>query len=108
MPKYMVQASYTAEGLTGLMNDSATGRRAAVRAAIKAAGGKLESMYYCFGKDDVVLIVDLPDNGAAARMGVTVGATGLVRTRTTTLLTIEEMDKGLEKKIAYQGPGTAK
>ena len=38
MPMYMVQASYTAEGVKGLIKDTASGRRAAVKAGIKAAG----------------------------------------------------------------------
>ena len=108
MPKYMLQASYTAEGVKGLMQDTASGRRAAVKAGLKAAGGKLESMYYCFGKDDVVVIMDLPDNVAAASLVAAVGASGLVRARTTPLLTVEEMDKALAKKVAYKSPGSAK
>ena len=40
------------------------GRRAAVKDGVKSLGGKLESMYYSFGKDDAVIILDLPDNVA--------------------------------------------
>jgi len=104
----MLHASYTAEGLKGLMKDTASGRRAAVKGAVKGAGGKLEGMYYCFGKDDVVVIMDLPDNVAAAGLVTAVGASGLVRARTTPLLTVEEMDKALTKKVGYKGPGSAK
>ena len=108
MPKYMLQASYTAEGVRGLIKDTASGRRAAVKASLKAVGGKLESMYYCFGKDDAVVIMDLPDNVAAASMSAAVGASGMVRVRTTPLLTVEEMDKALAKKSKYRAPGSAK
>ena len=107
MPKYMLQASYTAEGAKGLIKDTASGRRTAVKAGIKAAGGKLESMYYCFGKDDVVVIMDLPDNVAAASLVAAVVASGLVRARTTPLLTVDEMDKALAKRVGYRGPGSA-
>lgn len=108
MPKYMLQASYTAEGVKGLIKDTASGRRAAVKAGVKGVGGKLESMYYCFGEDDVVVIMDLPDNVAAASLVAAVGASGLVRARTTPLLTVEEMDKALAKKVGYKAPGSAK
>jgi len=108
MPRYMLQASYTAEGAKGLISDMASGRRAAVKAAIKSVGGKLESMYYCFGKDDVVIIMELPDNVAAASLGTAVAASGMVRARTTPLLTVEEMDKALTKKTGYLAPGSAK
>lgn len=105
MPKYMYQASYTADGLKGLLKDSATGRKAAIEAAVKAVGGTLESLYYCFGDHDVVLIVDLPDNVVAASFAVNVAASGLVTVMTTPLLTIEEADKALGGKVAYRAPG---
>ena len=108
MPKYMLQASYTAEGVKGLIKDTASGRRSAVKAVVEAVGGKLESVYYCFGKDDVMVIMDLPDNIAAISLVAAVGSSGMVRARTTPLLTIEEMDKGLAKKVGYHAPGDAK
>ena len=40
MPKYLLEASYSAEGLHGLIKDTASGRKAAVQKAVKAAGGK--------------------------------------------------------------------
>ena len=107
MAKFMYQASYTAEGLRGLLKDSATGRKAAVEAAVKAVGGQLEALYYCFGGEDVVLIVDLPDNVTAASIAINVAATGLVEVKTTPLLTVEETDKALGGKVAYRAPGTA-
>lgn len=108
MPKYMLQASYTADGVKGLIKDTASGRKAAIKAVVEAVGGKLESTYYCFGKDDVVVIMDLPDNIAAISLVAAVGSSGLVHARTTPLLTVEEMDKGLAKKVAYHGPGATK
>lgn len=107
MPKYLFQASYSPEGVVGLMKDTASGRRAAVKAGLKSVGGKLESMYYSFGADDVILIADLPDNVSAARLSVSVAASGLVNIMTTPLLTIEEMDKAVSKSTKYQAPGQA-
>src|SRR3954470_23508368 len=106
MPKYLVQASYTAEGLKGLQKDKASGRKEAVSKAIEGLGGKLESIYFAFGADDVVVIFDLPDNVAAARLAIAVGASGLIRTRTTPLLTVEEVDQALEAPdIGFRAPG---
>src|ERR1019366_2698622 len=65
MAKYMYQASYTLEGVRGLLKETASGRRKAIESAIVALGGKVESFYYCFGKDDVILIMDLPNNVSA-------------------------------------------
>ncbi len=57
MPKYLIQARYTPQGIQGLVKDSASGRRADVQAAVKALGGNLEAFYYAFGDDDAVLIL---------------------------------------------------
>jgi uncharacterized protein with GYD domain len=105
MPKYLIQASYTAEGLKGVMKDKASGRKAAIEKAIASVGGKLESMHYSFGKYDVVLIAEAPDNVSVAALNFGVCATGLARTLTTPLLTIEETDKVVAKAVTYKAPG---
>jgi uncharacterized protein with GYD domain len=105
MPKYLIQANYTTEGLQGLSKDSASGRRADVTAAVKAVGGKVEAFYYAFGDDDVVLIMDLPNNISAAAVALASTGSGAVRVRTTPLLTVEEVDQALEINIKYRAPG---
>src|ERR1700680_1047917 len=106
MAKYLITASYSAEGLAGLAKDKASGRRQAVTAAIASVGGSLECMYYALGEEDVVIIADLPDNVAASAMSLSASATGLVRTRTTALLTVEETDKALATTVKFRGAGT--
>ena len=55
MPKYLFQASYTAEGAKGLQKEGGTKRRAAVEQLIKSVGGKLEAFYFALGETDVFL-----------------------------------------------------
>lgn len=105
MPKYLIQASYTAEGLKGLQKDKASGRRNAVAQAVEGIGGRLEAMYYGLGEDDVFVVVDAPNTGAVAAMSIAVSASGLVRTRTTALMTVEEVDQALAKSVNYRAPG---
>jgi uncharacterized protein with GYD domain len=105
MPKYMLSGSYTAEGLRGLQRDKASGRRQAVTAAIEGLGGRLEASYYALGEDDVFLIVDMPDSASVAAFGIAASASGLVRTRTTALMTVEEVDHALAKSVNYRPPG---
>ena len=105
MPKYLLQAKYTTEGIQGLVGDSASGRRADVQAAVKALGGKVEAFYYAFGDDDVITIVDLPDNIKAAALGLTSTGSGAVRVRTTPLLSVEDVDAALDIKTQYRAPG---
>jgi len=105
MPKYLFQARYTSEGIQGLVGDSASGRRADVQAAVKALGGNVEAFYYAFGDDDVITIVDLPDNIKAAALGLTSTGSGAVRVRTTPLLSVEDVDAALDIKTQYRAPG---
>jgi len=105
MPKYLLQASYTAEGLRGLLKEGATKRKAAVEQLIDSLGGKLEVFYPAFGDTDVFLIVDAPDNESAAAASMAVGASGMVQVKTTVLLTPEEMDRATKKSVSYRPPG---
>ncbi len=105
MPKYLIQASYVGEGVKGLLKDGGTRRRAAAEAAAKSLGGSLESFYFAFGDTDAYLVVDLPDNVAMSALALTVGATGVVRCKTTVLLTPEEVDKVVQKTATYRAPG---
>jgi uncharacterized protein with GYD domain len=105
MPKFLVEATYTADGLKGLVKDKASGRKAAIATAVKKLGGKLESIYFCLGDNDVVLIVDLPDYVSGAALSTAASAAGTSRTKTTQLLTVDEMDKALGKTVVYRAPG---
>src|SRR5438132_1335044 len=105
MAKYLIEASYTAKGLQGLVKDKASGRQKAVTQALAALGGKVEAMYYAFGASDVYLLCECPDNVSAAALSLTASASGLVRTRTIPLLTVAEADQALSKTVSYRPPG---
>ena len=105
MSKYLVEATYTAEGYKGLAKDKASGRKAAITQAVKTLGGKLDSMYFCLGERDVILIVDMPDNVSVAALSSAACASGMARTKTTVLLTVEEADAALIKPTGYRAPG---
>src|ERR1700680_2674577 len=105
MPKYLIEASYTAEGLRGLQKDKASGRKQAVTKVVESLEGKVEATYFALGEHDVVIIADLPDVISAAALSLGVSATGLVRTKTTVLLSAEETDRALAKKLNYRAPG---
>ena len=105
MPKFLVEATYTAEGHKGLAKDKASGRKAAITKAVQKLGGKLEAMYFCLGENDVILITDMPDHISAAALGTAACASGMTRTKTTALLTVQEADEALAKPVAYRAPG---
>jgi uncharacterized protein with GYD domain len=106
MAKFLIAASYTAEGLRGVAKDKASGRSKAVSEALAALGGKLETIYYALGDTDVFVIADCPDNITAAGLSFAVSSSGLVRTKTIPLLTVEEMDQAIGKQAKYRAPGS--
>jgi len=100
-----VIASYTADGMKGVADKGGTARREAVEKMLADLGGTVESFYFGFGEADAYIIVDLPDNASAAAIGITVGASGMVSTRTVVLLTPEEIDRAAQTKVNYRPPG---
>ena len=105
MPKYLVTGAYTHEGLKGLLKEGGSGRRKAVEDAVKAMGGRLEAYYFAFGDNDVVSIVDVPDNVTAATLAIGISSTGTVGTKTTVLLTPEEVDEATKKTLSFRAAG---
>ena len=105
MPKYLLQASYSAEGSKGLLKDGGTKRVSAARTLVESLGGKIETFYFAFGETDVVAIVDLPDNAAAAAASLTIAGTGALTGTITVLLTPEDIDQAARKSPKYTAPG---
>jgi uncharacterized protein with GYD domain len=104
--KYLIQASYTTEGIRGILKEGGSSRATTIEKMIGDLGGRMESFYFAFGSDDVYVIADLPDNTTAASIGLTVNASGAVRTKTVVLLTPEEIDRAARQTIEYRAPGT--
>src|ERR1700674_3587738 len=105
MPKYVLGVFYTAEGAKGLIKDGGSKRRAAARALVESLGGKLDSIYYAFGETDVIAIIDMPDNAAAAACSLALAGSGAVTSKITVLLTPEEIDQAVKKSGTYTPPG---
>lgn len=105
MPKYLVEAKYTLDGLKGLKAKGGSARQAAAKALAEELGGTIESFYFAFGEADACLVADMPDNVTAAAIGLIVSASGAVTTRTTVLITPEEMDAAAKKQASYSPPG---
>src|SRR3954469_12977313 len=105
MTKYLITASYTAEGAKGVLKDGGTKRRQAAEQAISSAGGKLEAFYFAFGEYDAYIIVSAPDHATVASASLAINASGAVRTKTTVLITPEEVDQAIKKGTTYIAPG---
>ena len=50
MPKYLVEATYTAEGAKGLIKAGGSARQAAVEKMVESLGGRVEAFFFTFGE----------------------------------------------------------
>ena len=105
MAKYLLEVSYTHDGMKGLKAEGGSARVAAATELIEGLGGKVESFYFAFGDTDAYVIVDYPDAVSVAASALIVGAGGGATVRTVVLLTPAEADAAAAKKMTYRPPG---
>jgi len=105
MIKYLIKASYNAEGVKGLLKSGGTSRKKAIDKMVNDLGGKLEVFYYAFGHHDVYAICSLPDPATAAAIALSINGSGLVVISTTILLDPEDIDKAKDITVEYRSPG---
>ncbi len=106
MPKYLLEVSYTLDGIKGLKAEGGSARVAAATALIESLGGKVESFYFAFGGTDVYLTADMPDSVSVAAVTLAVSAGGGATSRTVVLLTPAEIDAAAKKQTTYRPPGS--
>jgi uncharacterized protein with GYD domain len=106
MPSYMYAVNYTNESWAQQVK-SPKNRLDALKPAVAQMGGKIVAAYYTFGKDDVILIVDMPDNVSAAAFSIA-ACTGdaVMNVVTTVLMPMTDGPKILRKagKSTYKPP----
>ena len=105
MPKFLWKASYSPEGVKGVLNEGGSSRRAVVEEMTSALGGSLEAFYYAFGDADVYVIADKPDSASAAAVSMTINAGGAVTLQTVPLLDPADIDEAAKKSVDYRPPG---
>jgi uncharacterized protein with GYD domain len=107
MAKYLLKASYTADGLKGVMEVGGTSRVKALEGTLAGVGGSLESFYFAFGGDDVYTIVDVPDHSAAVAMAAAVASSGAIESyQTVVLLSPSDVDEAMNVAVDYTPPGS--
>ncbi|HTK82780.1 MAG TPA: GYD domain-containing protein [Bacteroidota bacterium] len=105
MGKFLIKASYTADGTKGLLKEGGSKRKKAVEKMVAGHGGKVEAFYYAFGEYDVFAIIELPDTVTAAALALAINASGMVTNTMTVLMTPADVDKATKKTVNYRAPG---
>ena len=106
MAQYLVQVGYTPEAWAKLIAKPEN-RLEALSPALAKLGGKWVQGWFSFGEYDLVAILEVPDNTAAAAFSLAASAGGAVRAiKTTPLLSIEEGLGAMKKAgtIGYKPP----
>jgi uncharacterized protein with GYD domain len=106
MAKFLVRASYTADGAKGVQSAGGTSRRDAIAKMAEGLGGSLESFYFAFGDTDAFVVLDLPDNRTAAAASIAVNTTGAATSDVVVLLTPEDIDEAAKLSVDYRPPGS--
>jgi uncharacterized protein with GYD domain len=91
MPTYISLVRWTQQGVSNAKNSPA--RLDAAKEAYRSAGGELKGFYLTMGQYDMVVIADLPNDEAVAKVALTLGATGNIRTETSRAFTETEYRK---------------
>lgn len=106
MPRYMVQAAYTAEAAAAFAS-MPQDRVAGLRALVERLGAQLDSLDYCLGDYDVLVTYTAPDDTTATAIALAAIAPGHLKAyKTTKLLSPEEFLEASRKAsgAGYQGP----
>ena len=105
MTRYLIEATYNAQGVTGVKSAGGSARRDAIVHLARAwEGGWRRSTSPSAGPTSYT-ICELPDNAAAAAVALAVNSSGAVNARTTVLLSPEEVDQAAKQSADYRPPG---
>ncbi len=91
MPTYISMLRYTQQGIGSVKN--APERMDAAREAYRKAGGELKAIYLTLGQYDLVVVAEMPNDDAVARMALALGAQGNIRSETMRAFTETEFKK---------------
>ncbi len=105
MAKYLFQASYTSDGVKGLLKEGASSRKAQIEQLTAGMGGSLEALYYAFGDNDVYGIAEMPDHESVTALSLAINASGAVKVKTVVLMTVEQVDRATKQTVNYRPPG---
>jgi uncharacterized protein with GYD domain len=80
MPTYVTLVRYTDQGIRNIKESPA--RLEAAKKVAQAAGAEIKSFYLALGTYDIILTVAAPDDETAAKLVLSIGSLGNVRTDT--------------------------
>ena len=91
MPTYVTLVRYTDQGIRNIKESPA--RLEAAKKTAQSLGAEIKSFYLALGTYDIVLTVDSPNDETVARLALSLGSLGNVRTDTLRVFNESEFRK---------------
>lgn len=91
MPTYVTLVSYTQQGIQNIKESPK--RLDAAKKAYEKMGAKLKDFYLVMGRYDIILVSEGPDDETMAKVALSLGSLGNVRSETLRAFTEEEARK---------------
>ena len=88
MPTYIMLVRYTEKGIENIKDSP--NRLDTAKKAFRAAGAQITHFYLTMGRYDMVAIGEAPDDTTAAKLALTLGSAGAIRTETLRAFTEDE------------------
>jgi uncharacterized protein with GYD domain len=91
MATYISLVRYTEQGIRTIKESAS--RLDTAKKAFQAAGAEMKQFFLAMGKYDIVFVSEAPDDETVARLALSLGALGNIRTETMRVFTEAEFRK---------------
>lgn len=91
MATYISLVQYTQQGISTIKESAK--RLDAAKKLFEEAGAKLKDFYLVMGEYDIIIVFEAPNEETVAKVSLSIGAKGNVRTRTSRAFTEPEFRK---------------
>jgi len=91
MATYIMLVNYTQKGIENIKESPA--RLDAAKQAFQSMGAELKEFYLVAGRYDMIIVGEVPDDATAAKLALSIGSAGAVRTETLRAFTEDEYRK---------------
>ena len=80
MATYIILINWTQKGIENVKDSPA--RLDAAKKGFQAAGSEIKEFYLVTGRYDMVVVAEAPDDETVAKLALTIGSAGAIRTET--------------------------
>lgn len=91
MATYISLISYTQQGIQNIKESPS--RLDSAKKAFEAMGAKVVAFYLVMGQYDIIMVTEAPDDETVAKLALSIGSLGSIRTQTLRAFTEDEYRK---------------